>query len=119
MHQFFLILLITLMLINQSVALVYFSDLNHPSSFFFFFFLNDTAPTEISPFPLPDALPICGGRAACMREARSPRVQAVVAGGIALVEALGLRREHPARGALCLIPAYVWKSLRRAKPPIP
>src|SRR2546430_8467121 len=23
-----------------------------------FFFLNDTAPTEISPFPLPDALPI-------------------------------------------------------------
>src|ERR1039457_5109827 len=25
----------------------------------FFFFFNDTAPTEISPLPLPDALPIC------------------------------------------------------------
>src|SRR2546425_445087 len=25
---------------------------------FFFFFLNNTAPPEISPFPLPDALPI-------------------------------------------------------------
>src|SRR2546430_14489030 len=28
--------------------------------FFFFFFLNDAAPTEISPLPLHDALPICG-----------------------------------------------------------
>src|ERR1039457_6701543 len=28
--------------------------------FFFFFFFNDPAPTEISPFPLPDALPIGG-----------------------------------------------------------
>src|SRR2546430_6163107 len=28
--------------------------------FFFFFFLNDPAPTEISPFPLPAALPIKG-----------------------------------------------------------
>src|SRR2546427_544404 len=27
-------------------------------SLFFFFFLNDPAPPEISPFPLPDALPI-------------------------------------------------------------
>src|SRR5256886_15155195 len=27
---------------------------------FFFFFLNDPAPTEISPFPLPAALPIKG-----------------------------------------------------------
>src|SRR2546422_9201690 len=26
---------------------------------FFFFFLNNPAPTEISPLPLPDALPIC------------------------------------------------------------
>src|SRR5256885_15496457 len=26
---------------------------------FFFFFLNDPAPTETSPLPLPDALPIC------------------------------------------------------------
>src|SRR5258708_2441488 len=26
---------------------------------FFFFFLNDTAPPEIYPFPLHDALPIC------------------------------------------------------------
>src|SRR5258706_16050300 len=25
---------------------------------YFFFFFNDTAPTEISPLPLPDALPI-------------------------------------------------------------
>src|SRR2546430_15253314 len=29
-------------------------------SFFFFFFLNDPAPTEISPLPLPAALPISG-----------------------------------------------------------
>src|SRR5256884_4462429 len=28
----------------------------------FFFFLNDPAPTEISPLPLPDALPIFRGR---------------------------------------------------------
>src|SRR2546430_13844768 len=27
---------------------------------FFFFFLNDTAPPEISPLPLPDAFPISG-----------------------------------------------------------
>src|SRR3989454_3920454 len=27
----------------------------------FFFFLNDTAPTEIYPLPLPDALPISAG----------------------------------------------------------
>src|SRR3989454_10551686 len=30
-------------------------------STFFFFFFNDTATPEISPFPLPDALPICSG----------------------------------------------------------
>src|SRR2546428_11415141 len=30
--------------------------------FFFFFFFNDPAPTEISPFPLHDALPISGDR---------------------------------------------------------
>src|SRR2546428_12361236 len=38
---------------------------SHPS--FFFFFLNDPAPPEISPFPLPAALPFCPealGRAA-------------------------------------------------------
>src|SRR2546430_17573989 len=29
-----------------------------PKHMFFFFFLNDPAPTEISPFPLHDALPI-------------------------------------------------------------
>src|SRR3989441_11032553 len=29
-----------------------------PSCFVVFFFFNDTAPTEISPLPLPDALPI-------------------------------------------------------------
>src|SRR3989449_4177920 len=29
-----------------------------PFPFFFFFFFNDTAPTEIYPLPLPDALPI-------------------------------------------------------------
>src|SRR3989440_5050922 len=32
--------------------------------FFFFFFFNDTATTEISPLPLHDALPICGGEPA-------------------------------------------------------
>src|SRR5256885_7123897 len=30
-------------------------------SFFFFFFFNDTAPTEIYPLPLHDALPILAG----------------------------------------------------------
>src|SRR2546429_421898 len=34
-----------------------FSYLSSPLTFIFFFF-NDTAPTEISPFPLPDPLPI-------------------------------------------------------------
>src|SRR2546427_2262826 len=29
------------------------------SLFFFFFFFNDPAPPDISPLPLPDALPIC------------------------------------------------------------
>src|SRR2546430_13691569 len=29
---------------------------------YFFFFLNDTAPPEIYPLPLPDALPIPGAR---------------------------------------------------------
>src|SRR5256885_16684973 len=29
-----------------------------PTPFFFFFFLNDPAPTEFYPLPLPDALPI-------------------------------------------------------------
>src|SRR5256885_14897688 len=29
---------------------------------FFFFFLNDPAPTDISPLPLHDPLPICSGR---------------------------------------------------------
>src|SRR2546427_10721178 len=31
------------------------------SKLFFFFFFNDTAPPEISPLPLPDALPISAG----------------------------------------------------------
>src|SRR5258708_33856124 len=35
-------------------------SLSFPSAFFFF--LNDPPPTEISPFSLPDALPICPGR---------------------------------------------------------
>src|SRR5256885_7725230 len=30
-----------------------------PPLSFLFFFLNDPAPTDISPLPLPDALPIC------------------------------------------------------------
>src|SRR2546421_13068156 len=30
----------------------------------FFFFFNDPAPPEISPLPLPDALPICANRVA-------------------------------------------------------
>src|SRR5258708_39890865 len=30
-----------------------------PTSLLFFFFFNDTAPPEISPLPLHDALPIC------------------------------------------------------------
>src|SRR5260221_14756776 len=29
------------------------------ASYLFFFFFNDTAPTEFSPLPLPDVLPIC------------------------------------------------------------
>src|SRR2546430_1907541 len=34
--------------------------LTPPPLSFFFFFLNNPAPPEISPFPLPDALPISG-----------------------------------------------------------
>src|SRR2546429_8512819 len=34
--------------------------MTHPPLSVFFFFLNDTAPTEIYPLPLPDALPISG-----------------------------------------------------------
>src|SRR5256885_3193586 len=34
-----------------------------PLPFLFFFFFNDPAPTEISPLPLPAALPICAGAA--------------------------------------------------------
>src|SRR5256886_7154411 len=33
-----------------------------PSTIFFFFFFNDTPPPEISPLPLPAALPIFGER---------------------------------------------------------
>src|ERR1039458_7205129 len=33
--------------------------IGRPRRFLFFFFLNDTAPTEIYPLPLHDALPIC------------------------------------------------------------
>src|SRR2546426_10541126 len=40
----------------------------------FFFFLNDPAPPEIYPLPLPDALPIsCHARRALARGAGSPR----------------------------------------------
>src|SRR5258706_15364080 len=35
----------------------------------FFFFFNDPAPTEISPFPLPDALPISRGGAGGAQDA--------------------------------------------------
>src|SRR5256884_3041126 len=41
------------------LALIIFSTAGSPTRFYFFFF-NDTAPTEISPLPLHDALPIYG-----------------------------------------------------------
>src|SRR2546430_16555514 len=44
---------------------------------FFFFFLNDTAPPEIYPLPLPDALPISPARATRGARARGRRVPAV------------------------------------------
>src|SRR5260370_41537844 len=52
----------------------------YPSTpFFFFFFFNDTAPTEIYPLPLHDALPICDfhpracAGIACLATPRQPR----------------------------------------------
>src|SRR2546430_6776294 len=42
----------------------------HPRSLLFFF--NDTAPTEISPLPLHDALPISAARAASAPSAPAP-----------------------------------------------
>src|SRR5260221_12927093 len=43
------------------------------SSFFFFFFLNDTAPPEIYPLPLHDALPIYFRKAPHLTQPRQPR----------------------------------------------
>src|SRR5260370_858536 len=42
--------------IFRSLVLLFF--IASPLLFFFFFFLNDTAPPEIYPLPLPDPLPI-------------------------------------------------------------
>src|SRR5256886_4059285 len=50
------------------------------SFFFFFFFFNDTAPTEISPLPLHDALPISVGTA--QHAADAPTQTAQVEGGV-------------------------------------
>src|SRR3989304_9417600 len=41
--------------------------------FFFFFFFNDTAPTEIYPLPLHDALPIFRRIGLCWEATRAPR----------------------------------------------
>src|SRR5260370_831166 len=43
-----------------------------PSLFSFFFFLNDPAPPEISPFPLPDPLPIKGSSPRPFSSANAP-----------------------------------------------
>src|SRR5260370_36012018 len=40
------------------ILILFFSFPSHPMPFSFFFFFNDPAPTEISPLPLHDALPI-------------------------------------------------------------
>src|SRR2546426_1700928 len=50
-----------------------------PPRLFFFFFFNDTAPTEIYPLPLHDALPIYPGVGEDAAE--PPRVSAGGAGG--------------------------------------
>src|SRR3989441_10345461 len=62
-----LILSVTVLIFVRSVTLSLNSHI-----LFFFFFLNDTAPTEIYPLPLPDALPICqdGARLGVESEAR-------------------------------------------------
>src|SRR2546427_7758610 len=83
----------------------------------FLFFLNDPAPTEISPFPLPDALPIPPrprsppSRAARRRERARPRELAVLhARGPAhdrVRARLGRARGRPARRRLHLFPRHV------------
>src|SRR5256885_10472080 len=58
-------------IVNPTISFIFvyllMFSLSKSSLCFFFFFLNDTAPTEISPFPLHDALPICHCLPRCAR----------------------------------------------------
>src|SRR5258705_7689518 len=60
-----LIIRILILLITTCISyagLIFLLSLLHYVFPFFFFFFNDTAPTEISPLSLHDALPICTDR---------------------------------------------------------
>src|SRR2546423_10105202 len=53
-----------------------------------FFFLNDPAPTEISPLPLPAPLPICARRVQVINPFNTPRRRALLLGALVAVFAL-------------------------------
>src|SRR5256885_9886387 len=57
---------------SQSI-LYYFLTFIRPLHFIFFFFLNNPAPTDIYPFPLRDALPICRADVAVVGTRRARR----------------------------------------------
>src|SRR5258705_8731505 len=63
--------------------------------FFFFFFFNDTAPPEISPLPLHDALPISHGARHALLGGVFQRRHRLV--GLAVAQCLGSRPERFAR----------------------
>src|SRR2546429_7586901 len=65
-----------------------------PPSPLFFFFLNDPAPPEISPLPLPAALPICAGGGRAVGRAAAARPAGAAAPGADLVRG---RARVPAR----------------------
>src|SRR2546421_10082397 len=79
-----------------------------------FFFFNDTAPPEISPLPLPDALPIC-----------SPRAKAPAAACRALDLAPQLAEAPAAAGPVGFVMDWDWATAARelrqaiAKPTVP
>src|SRR5256885_14523610 len=64
-----------------------------PHSIFLFFFFNDTPPTETSPLPLHDALPISPAATELAADAGDDAVQAALAASVlfaAMVGVLGL-----------------------------
>src|SRR5256885_15264856 len=76
------------------------------STFVFFFFFNDTPPPEISPLPLPAALPFCEGRGAKnFRRRRRREAVAGDAGGGKAEGGVDPGSGAPAAAGLLRIPA--------------